>query len=151
MTEKTRQNYLTKKIEEATKERRRFSGYKTDITKKLNKGEISQAEAQFGRKIIDDMRKVLNDYIGYHKSKLKSIKGSGLRRSAGRQTKRGGNAFFINPDNAIKKLQLIVGSIEAGNNSIELRNMGVAILDILLKNNIINKPVYNNFYKNFFG
>ena len=106
---------------------------------------ISQAEAQFGRKVIDDTRKVLTDYINYHKSKLKSIEGSGLKK-----TKRGGNAFFINPDDAIKKLQLIVGSIEAGNNSIELRNMGVAILDILLKNNIINKPVYNNFYKNFF-
>ena len=147
MTAKTRHNYLSKKIEEAIKERQRLPGHKTAITKKLNQGKISQAEAQFGRKVIDDMRKVLNDYIEYHKSKLKSIKGSGLRRS---KTKRGGNAFFINPDDAIKKLQLIVGSIEAGNNSIELRNMGVAILDILLKNNIINKPVYNNFYKNFF-
>ena len=148
MTAKTRHNYLSKKIEEATKKRQQLPGYKTHITKQLNKGMISQAEAQFGRKVIDDTRKVLNDYIGYHKSKLKSIKGSGLRRS---KTKRGGNAFFINPDDAIKKLQLIVGSIEAGNNSVELRNMGVAILDILLKNNIINKPVYNNFYKNFFG
>ena len=148
MSQKTRQTFLVKKIEEATKKRQQLPGYKTHITKQLNKGLISQAEAQFGRKVIDDTRKVLNDYIGYHKSKLKSIKGSGLRRSA--KTKRGGNAFFINPDDAIKKLQLIVGSIEAGNNSIELRNMGVAILDILLKNNIINKPVYNNFYKNFF-
>ena len=153
MTAKTRHNYLSKKIEEATKKRQQLPGYKTHITKQLNKGMISQAEAQFGRKVIDDTRKVLTDYINYNKSKLKSIKGSGLRRSVGGQrpkTKRGGNAFFINPDDAIKKLQLIVGSIEAGNNSVELRNMGVAILDILLKNNIINKPVYNNFYKNFF-
>ena len=150
ISEKTRQTFLVRKIEEATKKRQQLPGYKTHITKQLNKGMISQAEAQFERKVIDDTRKVLTDYINYHKSKLKSFKGSGMGRSTGRQTKRGGNAFFINPDNAIKKLQLIVGSIEAGNNSIELRNMGVAILDILLKNNIINKPVYNNFYKNFF-
>ena len=145
ISEKTRQTFLVRKIEEATKKRQQLPGYKTHITKQLNKGMISQAEAQFERKVIDDTRKVLTDYINYHKSKLKSFKGSGMKK-----TKRGGNAFFINPDDAIKKLQLIVGSIEAGNNSIELRNMGVAILDILLKNNIINKPVYNNFYKNFF-
>ena len=58
--------------------------------------------------------------------------------------------FFINPKEAIKKLELIVGSIGAGNNSIELRNTGVAILDILLRHSIINKPQYNKIYKNFF-
>ena len=146
MTEKTRHIYLTKKIEEAAKKRQQLPGYKTHITKQLNKGMISQAEAQFGRKVIDDTRKVLTDYINYHKNKLKSIKGSGIK------TKRGGNAgvFFLNPKEAVKKLELIVGSIGAGNNSIELRNTGVAILDILLRHSIINKPQYNKIYKNFF-
>ena len=144
MTEKTRHSFLSKKIENAVKKRQQFPGYKTHITKQLNKGLISQSEAQFRRKVIDDARKVLNDYINYNKNKLKSIKGSGL--------KRGGNAsvVFLNPKEALKKLELIVGSIGAGNNSIELRNTGVAILDILLRNHVINKIHYNKIYKNFF-
>ena len=144
MTEKTRHSFLSKKIENAVKKRQQLPGYKTQITKQLNKGLISQSEAQFRRKVIDDARKVINDYINYNKNKLKSIKGSGL--------KRGGNAsvVFLNPKEAVKKLELIVGSIGAGNNSIELRNTGVAILDILLRNHVINKSYYNKIYKNFF-
>ena len=149
MTEKTRHSFLSKKIENAVKKRQQLPGYKTHITKQLNKGLISQAEAQFRRKVIDDTRKVLNDYINYNKNKLKSIKGSGLKRKT---TKRGGNAsvVFLNPKEALKKLELIVGSIGAGNNSIDLRNTGVAILDILLRHSIINKPQYNKIHKNFF-
>ena len=149
MTEKTRHSFLSKTIENAIKKRQQLPGYKTHITKQLNKGLISQSEAQFRRKVIDDARKVLNDYINFNKNKLKSIKGSGLKRKT---TKRGGNvsAVFINPEEALKKLVLIMGSIDAGNNSIELRNTGVAILDILLRNYIINKDKYNKIYKNFF-
>ena len=123
MTEKTRHSFLSKRIENAVKKRQQLPGYKTHIT-----------------------RKVLNDYINYNKNKLKSIKGSGLK------IKRGGNAsvVFLNPKEALKKLELIVGSIGAGNNSIELRNTGVAILDILLRHSIINKPQYVKIYKNFF-
>ena len=149
MTEKTRHSFLSKKIENAVKKRQQIPGYKTQITKQLNKGLISQSEAQYRRKVFDDARKVLNDYINFNKNKLKSIKGSGLKRKT---TKRGGNvsAVFINPEEAVKKLALIIGSIDAGNNSIELRNTGVAILDILLRNYIINKDKYNKIYKNFF-
>ena len=149
MTEKTRHSFLSKKIENAVKKRQQLPGYKTQITKQLNKGLISQSEAQLRRKVIDDARKVLNDYINFNKNKLKTIEGSGLKRKT---TKRGGNvsAVFINPEEAIKKLVLIIGSIDAGNNSIELRNTGVAILDILLRNYVINKDKYNKIYKNFF-
>ena len=145
ITEKTRHTFLSKKIENAVKKRQQLPGYKTHITKQLNKGLISQSEAQFRRKAINDAQKVLNDYINFNKNKMKSIKGSGL--------KRGGNvsAVFINPKEALKKLELIIGSIGAGNNSIELRNTGVAILDILLRNHIINKNHYNKIYKNFFS
>ena len=150
MTEKIRHSFLSKKIENAVKKRQQLPGYKTHITKQLNKGLITQSEAQFRRKVIDDSRKVLNDYINFNKNKLKSFKGSGLK---GKKTKRGGKAVavFINPEEAIKKLGLIVGSIDAGNNSIELRNTGVAILDILLRNYIISKDKYNKIYNNFFS
>ena len=149
MTEKTRRSFLSKKIENAVKKRQQLPGYKTQITKQFNKGLISPSEAQFRRKVIDDARKVINDYINFNKNKLKIFKGSGLK---GKKTKRGGNstAVFVNPEEAIKKLGLIVGSIDAGNNSVELRNTGVAILDILLRNYIISKDKYNKIYKNFF-
>ena len=139
MTGKARHSYLSKKIDAAVEIRRKFPGYKTQVTKQLNKGLISQAEAQLRRKELDNTRKVLNDYIEYHRGKLKSIKGSGLK-----------SVVFLNPKEALKKLELIVGSIGAGNNSIELRNTGVAILDILLRHFIINKRQYNKIYKTFF-
>ena len=139
MTEKGRYSYLSKQIEAADEKRRKFRGYKTQVTKQLNKGLISETEAQLERKALDDTRKVLNDYIDYHRGKLKSIKGSGLK-----------SVVFLNPKEALKKLELIVGSIGAGNNSIELRNTGVAILDILLRHYIINKHQYSKIYRNFF-
>ena len=139
ITEKGRYSYLSKKIEAADLKRRKFPGYKTQVTKQLNKGLITQAEAQLRRTELDNTRKVLNDYINYHRGKLKSIKGSGLK-----------NVVFLNLKEALKKLELIVGSIGAGNNSIELRNTGVAILDILARHYIINKQQYNKIYRNFF-
>ena len=143
ITEKGRYSYLSKKIEAADLKRRKFPGYKTQVTKQLNKGLITQAEAHERRTELDDARKVLNDYINYHRGKLKSIKGSGLKSGLK-------SVVFLNPKEALKKLELIVGSIGAGNNSIELRNTDVAILDILARHYIINKSQYNKIYKNFF-
>ena len=139
ITEKGRYSYLLKQIEAADLKRRKFPGYKTQVTKQLNKGLISQAEAQLRKKTLDDTREVLNKYIKRNKDRLKSIKGSGLK-----------SVVFLNPKEALKKLELIVGSIGAGNNSIELRNTGVAILDILARHYIINKGQYSKIYKNFF-
>ena len=143
ITEKGRYSYLSKKIEAADLKRRKFPGYKTQVTKQLNKGLISQAEAQLRKKKLDDTRQVLNEYIKFHKGKLENIKGSGLKRGSK-------SVVFLNPKEALKKLELIVGSIGAGNNSIELRNTGVAILDILARHYIINKGQYSKIYKNFF-
>ena len=50
MTGKARHSYLSKKIDAAVEIRRKFPGYKTQVTKQLNKGLISQAEAQLKKK-----------------------------------------------------------------------------------------------------
>ena len=92
-----------------------------------------------------DTRKVLNEYIGYNKQRLTTFQGSGLRKKRGGQIQ-----FFNNPTEMIKKLELIIGSIVAGNNNKDMKNTGIAILDILFKNNILNKPQYNKIMKNYF-
>ena len=58
--------------------------------------------------------------------------------------------FFNDPEKLLKKLEIIIGSKKAGNTSVELRNMGVAILDILLKMSVMNKQQYNKLYKMHF-
>ena len=145
-----RKSYLNKIVNDAKDQRSKLNGYSTDVTKKLKKGLISEAEAQMKRQTIRDTRKVLNDYINYNNQKLKNIKGSGLKK----KTKRGGSGqvhFFNDPTEMIKKLELVIGSMAAGNDSIELRNTGVALLDILFRNSIINRSQYNKMYKNYFS
>ena len=52
--------------------------------------------------------------------------------------------------NYCKKLALIIGEMEAGNTSIEMRNMGVSILDTLLKSKAMNKGQYQKLVKKYF-
>ena len=147
MNEKKRKAYLNKISDNAKKQRSKLTGYSTQITRNLKKGLISEAEAQYKRKVIQDTRKVLTDYMKYNNQQLKKIKGTGLKK------KRGGAQvmFFNNPTEMMQKLELVIGSMAAGNNSIELRNTGVALLDILFRNSIINRSQYNKIYKNYFS
>ena len=146
MNEKKRKAYLNKISDNAKKQRSKLTGYSTHITKNLKKGLISEAEAQYKRKVIQDTRKVLTDYMKYNNQQLKKIKGTGLKK------KRGGAQvmFFNNPTEMMQKLELVIGSMAAGNNSIELRNTGVALLDILLRNSLLNRSQYNKIYRNYF-
>ena len=59
--------------------------------------------------------------------------------------------FFNNPKKLLKKLELISGEIMAGNASIKMRNMGVTILDTLLKSSAINKAQHAKLYKSYFN
>ena len=147
MNEKKSKSYLKTILKKAKEKRQQLPGFLSDITKKLNSGSITEAVAQYRRKVINNTRKVLTDYIDYNNQKLQNIKGSGLKK----KIKRGGQfQFFNNPTEMIKKLELIIGSMVAGNNSIELKNTGVALLDILLKNSILNRSQYNKIYKSYF-
>ena len=127
------------KIKKAEKERNRIKGYKATVTKKYNGGAISKAEMQIINKRLDNEMAVLNKYIKDHK-KIK-----------GRKKQRGGNVVFFNDaKQLLKKLELIVGEIIAGNTSINMRNIGVNILDTLLRMSTINKPQYNKLYNQYF-
>ena len=142
MNDKKRKAYLNKAINKAKHKRNQLQGYSSSITKQLKKGSMGETQAQYERKIINDARKVLNDYIKYNNQKLNAIKGSGLKRG-------GQMMFFNNPKEMMEKLELIIGSMVAGNNSINLRNTGVALLDILLGNAVLNKSQYNKIYRNY--
>ena len=136
--------FLKKKLEAAKHKRQQLKGHKSQISQAYNKGKIGEAEKTMEYKRIDNARAVLNQYIEHYKSKVEMMKGSGLK-------KRGGNIVFFNDvKQLLKKLELIVGEILAGNTSIEMRNTGVAILDMLLKTSKINKAQHEKLYKTYF-
>ena len=136
--------FLKKKLEAADHKRQQLKGRKSQISQAYNKGKIGEAEKTMEYKRIDNARAVLNQYIKHYKNKVKMMKGSGLK-------KRGGNIVFFNDaKQLLKKLELIVGEILAGNTSIKMRNTGVAILDMLLKTSKINKAQHEKLYKTYF-
>ena len=145
MTKRKNKKYLNKIINAAKTKRNQLKGYKTSITKQFNSGLISEAVKQQEYKRIDNARVTLNSYIKHYENKIETIKGSG------RKKQKGDNVIFFNkPKELIKKLDLIVGEILAGNTSIDMRNMGVSILDTLLKMSTINKSQYGKLYKQYF-
>ena len=144
MTQKKIKLYVNKKLKDAEFRRNQLKGYKTNVSKDYNKGKISEAQKTMDYKRIDNARAVLNQFIKHYENKVKMMEGSGLK-------KRGGNiVFFNNVKQLLKKLELIVGEILAGNTSIEMRNTGVAILDMLLKTSKINKAQHEKLYKTYF-
>ena len=147
MTDKKIKSYLKKIINDAKLKRNQLKGFKANVTKQYNQGLISEADRQENNKRIDNARVVLNEYIKHHETKLQT--GSGIKGR--RRKQRGGNVMFFNdPKQLLKKLELIIGELIAGNTSIQMRNMGVNILDTLLKIATINRSQYNKIYNNYF-
>ena len=139
--------YLKKVIKDAKFKRNQLNGFKANVTKQYNSGKISEADRQMQNKRIDDARVTLNEYIKHYDTKLKS--GSGIRGRGRKQ--RGGNVMFFNDVNQLlKKLELIIGEVLAGNTSIKMRNTGVAILDMLLRTATISRPQYSKLYNRYF-
>ena len=125
-----------------------MKGYKSHVTKQYNTGEITEAKRQMLNKRLDNFRVVLTEYINHHKTKMETIKGSGIK---GRRRKRGGNVMFFNDTKQLlKKFELIIGEVIADNTSIQMRNMGVNILDTLLRMAKINRSQYTKLYNQYF-
>ena len=144
MTQRKIKKYVNKKLKDAEFKRNQLKGRKTQVLQAYNKGKIGEAQKTMDYKRIDNARVVLNQYIKHYENKVKMMEGSGLK-------KRGGNIVFFNDvKQLLKKLELIVGEILAGNTSIEMRNTGVAILDMLLKTSKINKAQHEKLYKTYF-
>ena len=144
MTERKEKLYVDKKLNDAKFKRHQLKGYKSQVSQSYKKGKINEAQKTMDYKRIDNARAVLNQCIKHYENKVKMKKGSGIK-------KRGGNIVFFNDvKQLLKKLELIVGEILAGNTSIEMRNTGVAILDMLLKTSKINKAQHEKLYKTYF-
>ena len=144
MTPRKIKKYVHKKLKDAIKVRNQLKGRKSQASQAYNKGNLNEAEKTLVFKILDNERAVVNQYIKHYANKVKTMEGSGLK-------KRGGNIVFFNDAKQLfKKLELIVGEILAGNTSIEMRNTGVAILDMLLKTSKINKAQHEKLYKTYF-
>ena len=144
MTQKRIKRYVDKQLKDAEFKRHQLKGYKSQVSQAYKKGKIGEAQKTLDYKRIDNASAVLNQYIKHYENKVKMKKGSGLK-------KRGGNIVFFNDvKQLLKKLELIVGEILAGNTSIEMRNTGVAILDMLLKTSKINKAQHEKLYKTYF-
>ena len=149
MTHEKTKAYLKKIIKDAKSKRSQLRGYKSHVTKQFKSGTISNAETQMRNKRIDNARVTLNEYIKHYNTKLETIKGSGIQSRGKKQ--RGGNIMFFNDvKQLLKKLDLIIGERLAGNTSIEMRNMGVTILDTLLKMSTINRLQYSKLYSKYF-
>ena len=144
MTPRKIKRYIDKKLTDANIKRNQLKGYKSQVSQAYNKGKISEAQKTMDYKRIDNARAVLNQYIKHYENKVETIQGSGIK-------KRGGNIVFFNDvKQLLKKLELIIGEISAGNTSIEMRNTGVAILDMLLKTSKLNKAQHEKLYKSYF-
>ena len=144
MREQKIKKYINKKLQDAKFKGNQLKGYKSQVSQEYNKGKMGEAEKTMKYKRLDNARAVLNQYIKHYENKVKMEKGSGIK-------KRGGNIVFFNDvKQLLKKLELIVGEILAGNTSIKMRNTGVAILDMLLKKSQINKAQHEKLYKTYF-
>ena len=128
MTATKQRSYLKKVIKDAERIRREVIVRKSHATIKFNKGQITAEERNLAHNRSDDLRKEINACIEHYQFKSKTIKGSGLRRG-----QRGRGAYFFNDaKEMLQKLTLIIAEMEAGNTSIDMRNMGQTILDALL-------------------
>ena len=112
MTPKKTKAYPNKIIKNADFKKKQLNGFKANLTKQFKSGKISEADRQMQNKRIDNARVTLNEYIKHYKTKLETIKGSGIQ-SRGRKQKGGNVMFFNDVKQLLKKLELIIGEVIA--------------------------------------
>ena len=66
----------------------------------IQRGETGEAERTADNKIIDSSRVVLNQHIKYYETKVKGIKGSGIRKKGVLRNV----MFFNNPQNLLIRI-----------------------------------------------
>ena len=150
MSATQKKNFLEKSVlPDAIYRRNQLKGYKASFTKKYKRGEITEEQKKLQNERINNSFKVLNDYIRHYKRKAAHMgSGSGLGMKRGK--KGGAIRFFSNPKELLQKLEVIVGSILAGNTNVGIKNTRVGILDLLLKDGAINRSQHEKLFRKYF-
>ena len=147
MTATKQRSYLYKVLNDSEKIRKQETIKKSNAQNAYKAGKITEEQKNLIYENVGRKEKEIRDYRRHYASKLKSIKGSGLRRG-----QRGRGAYFFNDaKEMLKKLTLIIAEMEAGNTSIKMRNMGQTILDALLHAKHLNKGQYRQLVKKYFA
>ena len=131
MTVTKQKIYLQKVVKDAEMRRKQLVARKSNATKDFNAGKITEAEKEMIHKNSDFTRNELNVYKKHYQSKLDQIKPK-LKLNVKKFKKGSGAYFFNDAKEMLQKLTLIIAEMEAGNTSIQMRNMGQTILDALL-------------------
>ena len=143
MNYERRQNYLKTVIKNAETRRKQVAAMKMVATNRFKRGEISAEEKNQIYEKSNRLQGPITKFKVKMKERMKSLKGKGTQKGRG-------VVFYNNPQELLKKLAVILGEMEAGNTSLEMRNMGQTILDTLLKNKSINKTTYGKLVKKYF-
>ena len=147
MTATRQRSYLQKVLKDAETRRKTVTVRKSNAKRAYNADKITIEQKNLIYENVGKLEREIRDYRKHYQSKLKNIKGSGLRRG-----QRGRGAYFFNDaKEMLQKLTLIIAEMEAGNTSIKMRNMGQTILDALLHANHINKGQYGKLVKKYFA
>ena len=143
--------YLNHLLTIATMKTNQLKGYKASFTKKWKKGEITEEQKQWQHRRADRGFQTLKEYKNYLNKQNMTLQGSGIKKRS-RERKKGGGAvrFFSNPKELLQKLEVIIGSILAGNTNVGIRNTGVGILDLLLKEGAINRSQHEKLFRKYF-
>ena len=142
--------YLNNLLTIATMKTNQLKGFKASFTKKWKKGEITEEQKQWQHRRADRGFQALKEYKNYLNKQKMTFKGSGIRKRSRERKKGGAISFFSNPKELLQKLEVIIGSILAGNTNVSIRNTGVGILDLLLKEGAINRSQHEKLFRKYF-